>query len=80
MTFLITNIKDVLFSLSIKGNIFKYDASYEIFSQIKEHESNINDIIIIYPKGDSIVTLSQNSEVTLWKTSDGKMVRFYFVT
>lgn len=67
--------KDYLICVSLTENIYIYDLIKGTFTQINQYESLIDDVIMIYPTGEFIVTLSQHRDVTLWISESGKFVR-----
>lgn len=66
--------RELLICVSQKENVWLFNSSENCFGLLKHHESCFDDFCMIYPMGQYIVTLAQNSEVASWEIASGKMV------
>lgn len=66
-------MKDVLVATTTSGNILLLDSTTLTFSYIKRGETRFNDFCLIYPTGETVVTLAHNNELSSWATADGAL-------
>ncbi|XP_031334791.1 cilia- and flagella-associated protein 43 isoform X2 [Photinus pyralis] len=70
---IVSNYKDLLVGISETGELMYYNNSEDRFKFILPYESRFNDVCLIYPNGDHIVTLQHNREITSWEVLTGEM-------
>lgn len=63
-----------LLCISSNENIFVYNSLDGQFKRIRPFENELQEMCLIYPRCEHIVTLSYREQVTLWDIDTGKMV------
>lgn len=69
-----SNTKDSLVATTYYGNILIVYVETSSFQYLKKDESRFSYIVMIYPTGEHILTLSHSNELICWGTADGLKV------
>lgn len=69
-----SNTKDCLVATTYNGNILSIDLETSSFQYLKKDESRFSYVVMIYPTGEYILTLSHSNELICWGTVDGLKV------
>ncbi|KAF5280666.1 hypothetical protein FQA39_LY05314 [Lamprigera yunnana] len=70
---LISDYKESLVGRTIHGDLLCYTAVEPEFKFLVQGEGAINDVCLIYPTGEYIVTFQRNREIVTWSVATGEM-------